>query len=171
MAHACDGVRGGGAHYLGWLAALEWIPARHEEIRCPIPRDIYLGPGGRAIRRVALHIRDAGFFSNCPSYCGAVGNRDGSISHGARSFVDSAAVGVVDRNVGCHSERNSRVVGNFCNDSLAAGLSLSMAPTPLRLDAVFQRGDLRSVHARWWNHCGDYDPADHHVGVARDSTE
>src|SRR6476469_7863217 len=137
MVNAGDGVRGGGAHYLGWLGALEWIPARHEEIRCPIPRDINLGPGCRAIRRAALHLRNAGFFSDCASYCGAVGHRDGSVSHRACSSVDSAAVGVVDRNVGCHPERNPWAVGHFRNDSVATGLSLSMAPACPRLDAFF----------------------------------
>src|SRR5215472_9419273 len=120
MAHPCDGVGGGVAHYLGWLAALEWIPARHEEIRCPIPRDINLGPGGRAIRRAALHLRNAGFFSHCTSHRRAVGYCDSSVYHRARSFMDSAAVGVVDRNVGCHPERNSWAVGDFRNDSVAA---------------------------------------------------
>src|SRR5262245_47118182 len=102
MAHAGHGVCGGAAHYPGWLAALEWVLTRHEEIRCSFPRHINLGPGSRAIRRAALHLRNVGFFSYCASHCGAVWNRNGSISYGARSFMDSAAVGVVDRNVGCH---------------------------------------------------------------------
>src|SRR5215813_14276440 len=138
MADACDGVRGGGAHCLGWLGALEWICSRHEEIRCPIPRDINLGPGRRGIRSVALHIRNAGFFSDCTSYCRAVGYRNGSVSHRARTFMDSATAGVVDRNVGSHPERNSRVVGDFRNDSVATGVSLSMASACPWLDAFFQ---------------------------------
>src|SRR6516225_4880665 len=146
MAHASDGVRGGVAHYLGWLAALEWIHARHEEIRCPIPRDINLGPGRRAIRRAALHLRNAGFFSHCTSHCRAVGYRDSSVSHRACSFMDSAAFGVVDRNVGCHPERNSWVMGDFCDDSVATGVSLSMAPACPRVDAFFQRADLRPMY-------------------------
>src|SRR5215475_12883214 len=137
MAHARDGICGGVAHYLGWLAALEWVPARHEEIRCPIPRDINLGPGRRGIRRAAVHLRNAGFFSDCTSHRRAIGYRDGSVSHRARSFVDTAAAGVFDRNVGGDPERDPRVVGNFCNDSVATGLSLSMASACLRLDAFF----------------------------------
>src|SRR6266498_3205593 len=127
MAHAGDGICGGAAYHLGWLAALEWIFARRQKIWSSFPHYINLGPGGRAIWRAALHLRNPGFFSDCPSHCGAVGNRDGSISHRARSFMDTAAVCVIDRNVGCHPERNSRIVGNFRNDSVATGLSLSMA--------------------------------------------
>ena len=37
--------------------------------------------------------------------------------------------------------------------------------------AIFQRPDLRPVHAGWWNHCCDHDPADHHLGLARNPPE
>src|SRR5262249_422418 len=171
MADACDGIRGGGAHCLGRLGALEWIPARHEEIRYPIPRDINLGPGRRGIRRTTIHIRNAGFFSHCTSYCRAVGYRNGSVSHRARSFMDSAAVGVVDRNVGSHPERNSWVVGNFCNDSVATGVSLSMASACPWLDAFFQWTDLRPMYACRGNHCRGNDSADHNFSLARDPAE
>ena len=36
------------------------------------------------------------------------------------------------------------------------------------LDSIFQRPDLRPMHAGWWNHCCDYGSADHYVGFARD---
>src|SRR5262249_39333379 len=171
MAHAGDGFYGGGAHYLGWLGALGWILTRPEEIRCSFPSNINLGPGSRGVRRAALHLRNAGFFSDCPSYRRAVGHRDGSVSHGARSLVDPPAVGVVDRNVGSYPERNSRVVGDFCNDSVATGLSLSLAQARFWMDAVFQRTDLRPMYACRWNHrCGN-DPADYNFSVTRDPAE
>jgi len=65
-----------------------------------------------------------------------------------------------------NSECHPRTVGHFRNDSVVARLSLPVAQTSLRLDAVFQRPDLRAQHAGRRHYYCRNDSADHHFGLA-----
>src|SRR4030095_1319674 len=168
MAYALYVTGRGGADYPDWLAALDWVFGRYQEIRFSFPRHINVGPGRRAIRRAALHLRNAGFFAHCIGDCGPLEHRNGGVPYRARAALDSPTARLFDRNAGGNSECHPRTLGHFRNDSVVARLSLPMAQTSLRLDTVFQRPDLRAQHARRRHYYCRNDSADHHFGLARD---
>ena len=148
MAYASDGTGRGGADYPDWVAALDWVFGRYQEIWFSFPRHINLGPSRGAIRRAALYLWYAGLFAHRAADCGPIEHRNGSVPYRARAALDSPTPRVFDRNAGRNSECHPRALGHFRNDSVVARLSLPMAQTSLRLDAVFQRSDLRT-HACW----------------------
>jgi len=101
----------------------------------------------------------------------AVEHCDGGLPDRTRAALDPATDHLAHRNAGRDPQRDSRVVGNFRDDPLAARLSVCVSEADIRLDSIFQWPDLRPMHAGWWNHCSDYDSADHHVGLARNPAE
>ena len=127
-----------------------------------------LGSRGGTIRRVAVHLRHSSLLADCVTYRSAAEHCDGGLSDRTRAALDPAADCLAHRDAGRDPQRNSRVVGNFRHDPVAARLSVSIPAADTRLDSIFQRPDLRPMHAGWWNHCCDYDSADHYVGLARD---
>src|SRR6516165_2770073 len=137
MAHAGDGIHGDRPYHLDRLAALEWINARDKEVWVTFHHHLNLGPGGRAIRGAAVYLRNACFFASCLAHRCAIGHRNGSVSDRARTTLDPAATYFADRNAGGNPECHPWVVGNFCHDPLAPGLSGSLAEAFSWLDAVF----------------------------------
>ena len=105
---------------------------------------LHLGSGGGTIRRVAVYLRHDRFVADRADHRCAAEHRHRRLSDRAGSALDSTAARLADRNAGRDSERHSRSVGNFCHDSVAARSSVSLARSTLRMDAVFQRTDLRS---------------------------
>ncbi len=120
VAYAGDGTDGGSADYSDRLAALDRIFSRHQEIRFSFPDHINMGPGRRTIRCAALYLRNAGFFFDRATDRGSFEYRDGGVPHGTCSAVDSAAAGVLDRNVGRDSERDPGALGHFRHGPLVA---------------------------------------------------
>ena len=59
--------------------------------------------------------------------------------------------------------------GIFVLDPLAAGPPVRLAEEHARLPAAVPGADLWREHARRRHRRGDHDPADHHLGFARDS--
>src|SRR5438105_4838899 len=148
MAYTANGAWGCRARHPSRLGIVAWIFTRRPKIWFSFPHDIDLGPGRRAIRRSSLYLWHGSFFSDCVVHCGAIEHRDRGVSNGTRAALDSPAARFSHRDAGGDSERDSRVMGHFRNDSMAAELSVSVAETPFRLDTVFHRTDLRSEHAR-----------------------
>src|SRR5206468_9665779 len=166
VAYARDGTDRGGADYPDWLAALDWVFGRYQEIRFSFPRHFNLGSRRRSIWRPSLYLRNPGFFAHCAADWGPIEHRNGSLSDGACSAVDSATARVFNRNAGRNSECHPRAVGHFRDDSMAARLSLPMAQAIVRVDTLFHGTDLRAEHARWRNHYRGHDSADYHFGLA-----
>src|SRR4030095_13342387 len=171
VAYARDGTDRGGADYPDWLAALDWVFGRYQEIRFSFSCYINLGSRRRSIWRPSLYLRNAGFFAHRTADRGPIEHRNGSVSDGARAALDSATARVFDRNASGNSKCDPRAVGYFRNGSVVARLSFPMAQTSVRLDAVLQRPDLRDEHARRRNYYRSHDCADHHFGLARDFAE
>ena len=120
MAYAGHGDGGSGADYPNLLATLDWIVGRNQEIWFAFPCNIHMGPRGGAIRRVAVHIRNARLFSHRVADCGSLGHRNGSVSNRTRPAVDSATTRVLDRNAGGDSKCDPRALGHFRDDSMVA---------------------------------------------------
>ena len=85
MAYASDGTGRGGADYPDWLAALDWVFGRYQEIWFSFPCHLNLGPSRGAIRRAALHLWNAGFFAHRVADCGPIEHRNGGVSYRARA--------------------------------------------------------------------------------------
>src|ERR1043166_1316719 len=168
MAHSRDGIVRTRAGHFGWMATLARIYPRDPEIWFSLPNDIHLGSGSRAIRGVALRLRNVGVFVHRTAPRGAAGNRYSSVSNRACAFVDSAAIGFTDRNARGNSQRDPWAVGNFRDDSLAARFSISVPQAVLWLDAIFHGTHLRAVHVGRRNYHRDNDSANHHFGFAGD---
>ena len=127
MAHAADGavrLRADRAHRLRTGARLA---ARAAKIRLAFPRQQRLGPGQRTIRRVAVHLRHAGFVRHRAAHRRAHQHRHRRVSHRTRPALAAPAADHVHRTAGRRAERHFRVVGNFCHGSVAARPSVSVA--------------------------------------------
>lgn len=74
---------------IGWQL---WIGSSVAiKIRFSFPCHVNLGPGCRTIWRVALYLRNPGFLADCPTDCGSLEYRNGSVPDRACASVDSAA--------------------------------------------------------------------------------
>ena len=85
------GALGGCAGDSNRVGAVDRVGGSHQKIWVPFPCHIHLGPSRGPIWRSAIYIWNTGFFSNCAVDCGSVGHRNGSVSDGACSALDSAA--------------------------------------------------------------------------------
>src|SRR5713101_1341591 len=127
-----------------------------------------MGPSRGAIRRPSVYLRNTGFFTDRVIDRGATEYRNSSVPDGTRTALDSAAARFSNRNAGGNPERHPRIMGHFRHDPLVARFSVPMAETPVRLDAVLQRADLRNQHARWRNHYCHHDSADNYLCLTGD---
>src|SRR5215469_16373159 len=107
MAHTRHGTHGRAAYRPDRLATLARIDARDQEVRVPLSHSLNVGPGCRAVRRVAIHLRNAGFLFSCLAHRGTPKHRNGCLSDRACAAVDSATTNLAHRDARGDSERRS----------------------------------------------------------------
>src|SRR6266404_5159032 len=157
VVYARHGVGRGGARLSGRLAAGSWLAPGHHSVRFSFSYDIDLGSGGGAVRRSALYLRNGGIVTDRIDHRGAAERGDGGVLNRTRTVVDPTAARLLNRNAGRHSERNSRVVGNFRDDPVAACLSIPDSQEIVWVDPAFQWSDLWGEHAGWRHHRRHHD--------------
>src|SRR6185369_11857778 len=163
LAHAVDGVYSCSAGHFDRLATGTGLLAGDPKIRIPFCRHVDVGPRGGTIRRVAFHLRHSNLLPDCVTYRCPAEHCDGGLFDRTRAALDPATDRVAHRNAGRDTQRNPWPMGNFRDDPVAARSSISVPATDTRVDSIFQRADLRPMHAGWRNHCCDYDSADYYV--------
>ena len=171
VVYPCHGVGRCGARLSSRLAAGSWLAPGHHPIRFSFSYDIDLGSGGGAVRRSAIYLRYRCIVADRIDHRGTVERGDGGVLDRTRTVVDPTATRLLDRNAGRDSKRDSRVVGNFRDDPVAACLSIPDSQEIVWVDAAFQRSDLWGEHAGRRHHHRHHDSANYHVGIARDFAE
>ena len=131
MAHAGDGVYRSRAGHPDRVGVVGWIFTGHQKVRISFSHYVHVGPGGGRIRRVAVHLRNAGFFGDCVNHRCATRYRNGGLFDGTCAAVDSTTAHFADRNAGRYPKRNSRTLGHLRDGAVAPELPFSIPQTIL----------------------------------------